>query len=63
MHLNRQLVRQKTAKTINGLLYSGIFRDLRRAPWIIGGARLSGCAWHRLKMTSFYFGEPEAPGF
>lgn len=23
MHLNRQLVRQKTAKTINGLLYSG----------------------------------------
>ena len=28
MHLNRQLVRQKTAKTINGLLYS-VFPNIK----------------------------------
>ena len=37
MHLNRQLVRQKTAKTINGLLYSG-------RPNIYGGSNVVGYA-------------------
>lgn len=35
MHLNRQLVRQKTAKTINGLLYS-VF------PNILGYSNIAG---------------------
>lgn len=53
MHLNRQLVRQKTAKTINGLLYSGIFCRAPGAPSHLGGARFYCCAWHTAKNAGF----------